>query len=936
MDLTGLGLTRDERFGKALSRLRRRNAAFIPLLEALALSRGRGIPASGGLWASMADALANGESQQAVTDADRRALLSAAARYVAASRDEDRTVYRLTRDSFAAHFTGGCDLAGSRPLERPLAERHRLILDRLLADAGRDARPGAPLDPYLVAHLSAYAGAAGQAGWQALAEHPAVLDQLDPGAVASDALRTAFGRYPLPAPIAGVLTARDTLRRSAPGDRAGVRQLATAGHAGESRPAPGAPDADWAVRWARLRHQPAHLTLDAHASEVTSMCALPVSDDLCLIASGSHDGTVRLLNPYAGEFRGEPLSVRPAVTAKRDADDDWSPGTAVTALSPFRLPDGRTALAIGTSAGTVQLHAPVTWTPLGKPFTVAASVSALCEFREGTDHVLLTCGGDTGLIDVWNPVTGNRAIRRIPVGEHTGNAISALCEIDDQQGRFLLAVGGDERVVVIDPWTLAIVWQDDRRYHEPMTALTVASPAPGRSLLIWCTSSDRWYEPEGGLGAWDSASGEDQEYGLPGGIGAFATVCAAPRADGQTALVAGGTGPGYRAAPAMLAFGDLDRDWPNHHTDRDPVFRVELADYYDRPTASCAAQLPGRPALIAVGTYRGNISLWDPDAAASVPPAIGHTRRLHPVQLIPRPGDSAVLLSAAEDRSVWLWDSDTGNPVGDHIEPGYTVTAFCALTAGQAGTLVAFSTGSSVVRLYQVQQEGGFALHEWGALPTTHRSVSAVCGVSVAGEGTFFATAGEEGAVQLWDPLTQNTWGEELDAEEEINAMCRVQAGNRDLLAIGTNSKTGALLLWDPETGGTRHLADAPKYVSALCPVPGPDGRTLLAVGSKDGSLMLWDPVTGTPLSPREQQRSSVIWAICAPVTTTGRTLIATAGESYRVRLWHPVTLEHVHDIEIGTTTYGMTAVGSDLMLATHTGVIVLRLNDHLFPSLRA
>ena len=79
MDLTGLGLTRDERFGKALSRLRRRNAAFIPLLEALALSRGRGIPASGGLWASMADALANGESQQAVTDADRRALLSAAA-----------------------------------------------------------------------------------------------------------------------------------------------------------------------------------------------------------------------------------------------------------------------------------------------------------------------------------------------------------------------------------------------------------------------------------------------------------------------------------------------------------------------------------------------------------------------------------------------------------------------------------------------------------------------------------------------------------------------------------------------------------------------------------------------------------------------------------------------------------------------------------------
>ena len=239
MDLTGLGLTRDQRFGKALSRLRRRNSAFIPLLEALALSRGRGIPADGGLWASMAEALADEEGQHAVTDADLRALLSAAAHYIAASRDGDRTVYRLAHDSFAAHFTGGCDLAGSRSLRAACpAERHRLILDRLLADVGRDARPGASLDPYLVAHLSAYAGAAGQAGWQALADHPAVLDQLDPGAVASDALRTAFGRYPLPAAIAGALTKRDALRRSAPFAAAPPRprQLAMARHAGSRGP----------------------------------------------------------------------------------------------------------------------------------------------------------------------------------------------------------------------------------------------------------------------------------------------------------------------------------------------------------------------------------------------------------------------------------------------------------------------------------------------------------------------------------------------------------------------------------------------------------------------------------------------------------------------------------------------------------------------------
>jgi hypothetical protein len=194
--LTGDGLARVTSsncrglFGLALARLRCQNPSFVPLLEALALTRGRGLPAGDGLWVSMAAALTD---QEPVTNADLDALLPAAAPYLAPAREAGRAIYRLAHGSFAKHFTGDCLLAGSRPLPPQVAERHRLILDRLLA------QPEPPLHPYLVAYLSAYAGAAGRAGWRALAEHPAVLDQLDPDAVASDALRTAFGRYPLPA-----------------------------------------------------------------------------------------------------------------------------------------------------------------------------------------------------------------------------------------------------------------------------------------------------------------------------------------------------------------------------------------------------------------------------------------------------------------------------------------------------------------------------------------------------------------------------------------------------------------------------------------------------------------------------------------------------------------------------------------------------------------
>jgi len=899
-------------FGLALDRLRRRNPSFVPLLEALALSRGRGLPADGGLWVSMAAALAG---QDTVTDADLDALLPAAAPYIAAGREADRTVYRLAHGSFTRHFTGDCLLTGSRPLPPRIAERHALILNHLLAE------PQPPLHPHLIAHLSAYAGAAGQAGWQALADRPAVLDQLDPDAVASDALRTAFGRYPLPAAIAAVLTVRDRLRRSTPGDRPGVRQLAMARHAGEVRPAgetqpgPAEPGGDWAVRWARLQHEPPHFTLDAHPSAVTSMCAVPVSDRLCLIASGSRDGTIRLTNPYTGRFWGEPLSA----------------GSEVTALSPFRLPGGRLALAVGTSEGTIRLCDPVAGSPLGEPFTVAAPVRALCEFRWDRRNVLLATGGDDGLIEAWHPVTRQRAWAPMSIGEYTGTVISSLCVVAREPDRALLAAGGDERVVICDPLARTIVWQDDPRYDHSAPAMTVAVPSPERSVLIWCTANGQ-RSGSGRFGVWDSARGQGGEHWKPGGIDELVTVCASTRTDGQIMLVGGGKGLDLYAAPAMLAFGVLDRDWLNNDRDSNPVFRVELTNYYHRPTVSCAAQLPGRPTLIAVGIDNGTVALWDPQAAESVPPAVGHRRRVHPVQPIARPGESTVVLSAAEDGPVWLWDLDIGNPVAESLDVGYAVRAFGALAVDSAGMLVACGAGGSGVRVYRVPDDatGGFALQEWGHLPTTHRAVSALCGVSVSGAGTFLATAGSEGAVQLWDLLTQDTWGDELDVGVEINAMCRIPVSGRDLLAIGTNGDDEALLLWDPETGATRHLADSPPGVSVVCAVPGPGGSTL-AAGSMDGSLALWDPVSGVPLS-LTQRTGPAIWAIGTPATSTGRTLIATAGESYRVRLWHPVTLEPVHDIDLRTAVFGMAAVGPALVLAAHTGVIVLHLHDHLFP----
>jgi hypothetical protein len=141
-------------------------------------------------------------------------LLADAAPYVILDSEDGQSVYRLAPRTFQEVFVFD------------EADHHGVAL-ALLADAAADDEP---LNPYIARHLSGHVGAARPEAWERLAAEPGVLDRLDPRA---DALRTAFGRLPRPAAIAGVLGARHLPRDAAPGDRRGVREVAMARHAAE-------------------------------------------------------------------------------------------------------------------------------------------------------------------------------------------------------------------------------------------------------------------------------------------------------------------------------------------------------------------------------------------------------------------------------------------------------------------------------------------------------------------------------------------------------------------------------------------------------------------------------------------------------------------------------------------------------------------------------
>jgi hypothetical protein len=92
-------------FATAVERLARVSDSFYPLLESLALARGRGVPIIDGIWALMASSLtAGGIGEVEVTDSDISGLLSEAQPYIALDADAGQTVYRLAHRTFVEYF----------------------------------------------------------------------------------------------------------------------------------------------------------------------------------------------------------------------------------------------------------------------------------------------------------------------------------------------------------------------------------------------------------------------------------------------------------------------------------------------------------------------------------------------------------------------------------------------------------------------------------------------------------------------------------------------------------------------------------------------------------------------------------------------------------------------------------------------------------------
>ncbi|MFG2463757.1 hypothetical protein ACGFWE_42930, partial [Streptomyces sp. NPDC048523] len=399
-----IGQTHRQLFTRALDRLHHANPAYTPLLHALGLAQGRGIPDQDDIWALSAGALT--PTPTAISNAIPQ-LLRDAAPYLALDQEYGQTVYRLAHRTFAEHFINAPGSTEAHvALCTALTQRAQQILD---TPAGQTTVPMPPPDinPYIRYHLAGHARLGDPAGsFRTLADHPGVLDTLDLTSVTA-----AVNHVPahvLPPAIAGTVLLQHLAHSSSTSAESALavtawrqwwRRLGTTYVQGTAppteAPVPASTGPCATVLTASVQRRQLSLQLTGHTGTARALLVFDAADGTPRLATtGADDQRVHIWNPATG---------------LPDGDIDIGHLHRVHMMVGFAAADGTPRLAT-TGAGDQRVHIwnPATGLPdsdihTGHPLGVRALVGFTA--ADGTPR-LATTGADDQRVHIWNPATG--------------------------------------------------------------------------------------------------------------------------------------------------------------------------------------------------------------------------------------------------------------------------------------------------------------------------------------------------------------------------------------------------------------------------------------------------------------------------------------------------------------------------------------------------
>jgi WD40 repeat protein len=374
--------------------------------------------------------------------------------------------------------------------------------------------------------------------------------------------------------------------------------------------------------------------------------------------------------------------------------------------------------------------------------------------------------------------------------------------------------------------------------------------------------------------------------------------------------------------------------------------------------------------LVTLENREGDVRLWDV--------ATGKTVRSIKIPQCRESGCSALALSpdstilaTVEDRScIHLWDTTSGRPIQDSLDP---ITAAEALAYSEDSRILTaivpwhgvyrWQTSSgrllektrlpinreiSVLQISPDAQQGALAndqeiilwdLRTGASIRKLRRHTEPVTGIAFSGCGTFLASSSKDGAICLWEVATGKLLRIFHTPKRQEPVIWVAVRPDKRVLAGGEGPL--CLHLWDIDTG--KHLttieADRHKWEGEAFDDKGwqcrftPDGNTLIAADSSN--CLVWDLLARAEVSIFS--RSDVAYCLPLALSPDGRLLARFDGQPCMLGLWELASGKLIYKFRDPMFSVAFSHNGRSVATSCHAdGSILLWDLKKLFQSLES
>ncbi|KIM57759.1 hypothetical protein SCLCIDRAFT_129798 [Scleroderma citrinum Foug A] len=349
---------------------------------------------------------------------------------------------------------------------------------------------------------------------------------------------------------------------------------------------------------------------------------------------------------------------------------------------------------------------------------------------------------------------------------------------------------------------------------------------------------------------------------------------------------------------ATVAVGQQD-DWPrNQHVLRGHTSSV----------LSVAFSPDGRH--IVSSSADKTVQLWEAQTGGLVGnPLQGHTDSVLSVAFSP---DGRHIVSGSRDKTIQLWDALTGGQVGNPLQ-GHTDEVF-SVAFSPDGRHIVSGSRDKTIQLWDAQTGGQVGNSLQG-------HTDSILSVAFSPDGRHIVSGSGDKTIRLWDAQTGGLVGNPLQGHTDSvfsvafspegryfvsgsgdqtirfwDAQIIGQVGNP--LQGHTSSVLSTIRLWDAQTGGQVGNPLQGHIDSVLSVAFSPDGRHILSC-SRDQTIQLRNAQTGDQVDNPLQGHSSSVFSVA--FSPDGRYIVSGSGDQ-TIRLWDAHT-----GVQLGNPLQGHT-----------------------------